>query len=157
MKWYNVVGRMMLKKRHTTDNTMLYIRGNDVKTDSSLKWNTSRINRNGISFAIDNRKFERFNDGQEILCYPMTDLPVRANVLDASLGGLRLRTREMVKINTNIGLVLCVRGRTTSFVVKVLWESKKQENYEYGVEFSREHMKDNKKVIEYISTLVSEP
>lgn len=155
MKWCDVVGRILIKKRlgkNGMNKNMLYIRGYDISSSTSAI--NTILGREKKPVQRDRRKFRRFGDNQEIECYPMTEVPIKARIIDASLGGLRLKTRSMLRINTNLGLVLCIRGKAANFVVKVLWESKNEGNFEYGVKFSETYLYNNKQLIEYISTLV---
>ncbi len=115
-------------------------------------WVYNRKNPAERFYYSEKRRFSRYNDGQEIFCYPMTSFPIKARVMDASLGGLRLMSQEMLRLDTDMGIVLYIKGSTAQFLVKVLWESKKQDSFEYGVEFVKQQ-NNNQEVLQYISFL----
>lgn len=151
MRWNNVVGKMVMKRRYgNSGGSMLYVRSQDELANKK----TSDANFSAAKKHSEQREFERYADGQVTSCYPIKSNPLKAQIVNASLGGLKLRTREMVRLNTDVGLVVFFRGKRANFVVKVLWEARKSYGYEYGVEFSRSYLMDNKAVIEYISSLV---
>lgn len=115
-------------------------------------WIFNRKNSGERFYFTEKRRFQRYQDGQDVFCYPMTSFPIRARILDASIGGLKIKVNDILKINTDIGVVLYSRGKSNHFLVKVLWESEKDGAYEYGVEFVKQK-NDNREVLQYISCL----
>jgi hypothetical protein len=157
MKWANILaGMVMGKKDKTSGNGIerLQIRRAGDGLDLSMKWLAERKTpENGRQYYSEKRRFNRYNDGQEVLCYPMTSFPVQAQVLDASLGGLRIKAKEMMELNTDVGVVLQFKGESAHFIVKVLWQAKREGDYEYGLEFSRADQGKNRQVLQYIANL----
>jgi len=105
------------------------------------------------NYYSEKRRFNRLRDRREIYCYPLSSLPIKAELMDASLGGLRIKARNMIQINTSMGVAFYIKGELSSFLVKVLWESKSDEEFEYGLEFSKSEGMCNKFVANYLNYL----
>lgn len=118
----------------------------------NFDWIYHRKNPGEKFYFIEKRRFQRYRDGQHIFCYPMSSLPIKGKVLDASLGGLRLKANEMLQRDTDIGVVLYIKGVTTQFLVRILWEAGDEGDYEYGVEFVKQR-NNSRDVLQYISHL----
>ncbi len=104
-------------------------------------------------YYSEKRRFQRLKDKREIFCYPLSSLPIKAELMDASLGGLRIKARNMIHINSSMGVAFFIKGELSSFLVKVLWESRNDEEFEYGLEFSKNEGKSNKYVSSYLNFL----
>jgi hypothetical protein len=124
----------------------------DQSLSMNFDWIYHRKNPGEKFYFIEKRRFQRFRDGQHIFCYPMTSFPIKGKVLDASLGGLRLKANEMLQRDTDIGVVLYFKGVATQFLVRVLWEAGEEGDYEYGVEFVKQR-NNSREVLQYISHL----
>ncbi|MDQ7824599.1 MAG: PilZ domain-containing protein [Candidatus Eremiobacteraeota bacterium] len=124
-----------------------------ILEDSGLSKGRSLRSR----YFAEKRRFSRYAHCQEIFCYPMTSLPMRAMVLDASLGGLRLKTAENIEVNSNVGITLEIKGHMAQFLVKVLWESKSSDSYQYGVCFEKTEHNNNRELVNYIALLKGAP
>jgi hypothetical protein len=101
----------------------------------------------------DRRKSARYRDGRSIYCIPRQGLPFNAQVLDASVGGLRIRTTELLQPNTVIGVIPNSRGASDQYHVRVMWEAKRNGINQYGLEFRRANADDMNKITRYISPL----
>lgn len=118
-----------------------------------LLYNSIPDVRHTRHYYSEKRRFNRLKDEREIYCYPLSSLPLKAELMDASLGGLRIKVRNMIKINTSMGVAFYIKGELSSFLVKVLWESKNDEEFEYGLEFSKSEGTCNKFVANYLNYL----
>lgn len=137
--------RRSAKRKNVKLNDMLSI---------NVHWVVNRANEKKNYYA-EKRRFPRYGDGQPAFCYPLTSMPVKAEVIDAGLGGLRIRSEGMIRINTEMGIVLFFNGRTTHLLVKVLWENDKGGKFEYGLEYAKLMNNSNRDVVDYIANLKS--
>jgi hypothetical protein len=157
MKWADILASMVMKKKETRTLSgieRINTRRNGEKLDLSMKWAVDRREKeNDRRYYSEKRRFNRYDDGREIICFPMTALPIKAQVLDASLGGMRLKADEMIRVNTDVGVVLDIKGQSAHFLVQVLWEEKREDSYEYGVRFARMEHDNNQQVVQYIAQL----
>lgn len=99
------------------------------------------------------RKHDRYRVEKEVLFVSGNGLPHNAVIMDASMGGLRIKTREMVRLNTDVGVLLCINGRTAQFLVKIVWEANHNGTFEYGSEFVQSKVNDMSLVSRYVSRL----
>jgi hypothetical protein len=156
MRWVNVIGKMiMAKDEKAPEGKPVSLRTHKNGLNIKMDWLVNQKSSERRSYYAEKRMFQRYADGREAVCYPMTSLPIKARVLDASLGGLRIKSKEMLGIYTDIGLVLNIRGRTAHFLVKVLWQAEGDSDFEYGLEFVKDRANNNRHVIEYIAQLKS--
>jgi hypothetical protein len=155
MKWAGILANMVMRKKETKSPIgveKVNTRRNEEALNLNMRWAVDR-RESGRQYYSEKRRFHRYNDGQEVFCYPMTALPIKAQVLDASLGGMRIKANEMIRVNTDVGVVLHIKGQSAHFLVQVLWEEKREDSYEYGVRFARMEHDNNQQVIRYISDL----
>lgn len=101
--------------------------------------------------AYDRRKNPRYRDGRTIFCIPKSGLPFNAMVLDSSLGGLRIKSRERLEVNSVIGIIPNCRGTADQFLAKVMWETKRRGLIEYGVQFKRGSVNDLSTIGKFIN------
>jgi|GEM_PF-1531134 hypothetical protein len=151
----NALRRIFRKKPQEVKRPEPSVRFDDLTglTARYLLYNSIPATQQTRNYYSEKRRFGRLKDRRDIYCYPLSSLPVKAELMDASLGGLRIKAKEMIQINTNMGVAFYLKGELSSFLVKVLWESKSNEEYEYGLEFSKNEGKCNKYVVSYLNHL----
>jgi hypothetical protein len=98
------------------------------------------------------RRFQRYNDGQKALCYS-SHRSFISQVVDAGLGGMRLKTDSVLTEDSPISLVIHFKGEMAHFFVKILWQADLQGSYEYGVQFSKMDRYKNSPLLRYIAHL----
>jgi len=112
--------------------------------------------RPGQFYVKEKRKSRRFRDGQRVACHPAASHSFSALVIDAGLGGLRLRTETVLSRGTTISLVVKFGREITQFHVKVLRTTEKDDTFEYGTAFSGMDMKCSRPLHRYIRHLQSQ-
>jgi hypothetical protein len=156
MRWVNVIGKMMMtKESKAPEGKPVSVRTNRSGFNIRMDWLVNQRDSDKRSYYSEKRMFQRYADGREAVCYPMTSLPIKAMVLDASLGGLRIKSQGMLRISTDVGVVLNIKGKTAHFLVKILWEAERNGDFEYGLEFVKDRANNNRHVVEYIAQLKS--
>jgi len=124
----------------------------DMESISSLIAE-KRARHKNIGYFSEKRRFRRYRDGQKAICYTHMSHPIEIKVLDASLGGLRLKTDSMIRVESDIGILLNFKGESAHFMVKVLWEARDNGAYQYGVNFARFDQEKNTQVMQYLAGL----
>jgi len=153
MKWLTEIVKQIAEKLSALCNKTT-IRN---RSDNSfcLKEEISACNKNSRkqTSVHDRRKNTRYIDGRAIFCVPKAGFPFNAQVLDSSIGGLRIRTQQILETETVIGVIPNSRGASGQFLAKVMWQAKRNGINEYGVEFSQSDVNNMKKIGQFISPL----
>ncbi len=128
--------------------------GDDGKLEIRGGWLVERRPHKRDSwYSREKRQSQRFLDGQRVCCYPVTSQPFEAQVIDASLSGLRIKADASLEIGSHTSLVLKFGKEIGQFYVKILWQGIRQGSYEYGVSFSTMDQKNNSPLRRYIAHL----
>jgi hypothetical protein len=114
-----------------------------------------RPQRSNSWYTDEKRSFRRYRDGQRVPCYSASSEFLNAQVIDASLGGLRIKTDALLAIDSCLSVVLKFGEEIGLFFVRILWQGKRQDSYEYGVQFSKMDQKRDSPLRRYIAHLKS--
>ena len=98
----------------------------------------------------EKRKHPRLSMCELTYLYPINRPPFQGKILDISLGGVRLETREKIEIGTHMGFVLYNRGVIVKILVTTRWESKEASDYIYGAEFESFDPREKEYIMQYI-------
>lgn len=150
MKWLNEIAKPMVEMLSALCNkTAIRNKGENISSFTSV-CNGNSLKQTSV---YNRRKSARYRDGRAIFCVPKSGLPFNAQVIDSSIGGLRIRTQQVLETETVIGVIPNSRGSSGQFLAKVMWQAQRKGINEYGVEFSQSGVNDMKKINQFISPL----
>lgn len=158
VRWANIIGKVAMGARAYRD-PMLYVRCREDRSGQSTSlyaWDRDSARaaaEKAPGSPRDKRLHPRYSDGQETICYPISALPFKVKIMDASLGGLKIQSRSPVALQSEIGIVLSSRGRSSQILVKVLRESRHEDCYEYGVEYIKAGYNNIENYMDYVTRL----
>jgi hypothetical protein len=157
MKWTQIVMSWGKSMKRSGDPVEILHTGNSVgKLELQGGWLVERRPEKSKSwYTNEKRQARRYRDGQSTFCYPVNSHSFNAQIIDASLGGLRIKTDAVLAKNSHVSLILKFGDEIGQFFVKILWQLIGQGSCEYGVLFSKMDQKKNSPLRRYIAHLQS--
>ncbi|MDQ7825889.1 MAG: PilZ domain-containing protein [Candidatus Eremiobacteraeota bacterium] len=105
----------------------------------------------------EKRRSRRYPDGQRAICHPDGLSSFNAQVVDASPGGLRIRTEGALALESWVSIVLRFGGEMGLFFVKTVWRGEREGSHEYGVLFSKIDQNGKGPLGRYLTHLRQQP
>ena len=119
------------EKRSNDSGELRHVGNGDGKIDLQGRWLVERRPLRSKSwYTSEKRHSRRYCDCQKVFCHPVGSHSFNAQVIDASLGGLRIKTDALLTIDSWLSLVLKIGEEIGLFFVKILWQGKRQDSYD---------------------------
>jgi len=100
----------------------------------------------------EKRRHPRWNVNADTFLYLSRRPPVQAQIIDMSLGGVRIEVREPLAVDSRAELALYSGGVVSKTMVQMKWGYRGKYGYVYGGEFMATDPSQKARIMQYIKS-----
>lgn len=108
---------------------------------------------------MERRKIGRYHDGRSTFIFPVIGNSREVTIVDATAGGMQLRSREALEVGSKMHLIVFYQGSSARFIVQVLWEASDEHprKKRYGVRVQLSSRHEESQLADYLKFIRLKP